>query len=228
MNRRTFFKNCSFMVAGAAAAKAMTVLPKSLIAAPHTNEYFSLNVLTNQPDKAVTKIEALIKQTAFPQKNISFTQYGLAGNHVSDLVFIRNNKLVDFRHANDKLSEELHEVARSLELPNKVKDPVLVKFYSRAATAQPQNIQVFHRNTLIEQLAIDADREAHTVKGSKGNVKLTIHNKVAQLVDASCRHKTCMKMGTINQAGQSIVCIPNELRIAVAGKRNLGVDDISY
>jgi hypothetical protein len=49
-----------------------------------------------------------------------------------------------------------------------------------------------------------------------------------KIVSASCKHKTCMKLGAISRPGQSLVCIPNRLRVVIEGGNDFGVDGITF
>lgn len=46
--------------------------------------------------------------------------------------------------------------------------------------------------------------------------------------DVICPDKLCQKTGTINKAGQSIVCLPNKVVIYYEGEQNSEVDNVAY
>ncbi len=56
---------------------------------------------------------------------------------------------------------------------------------------------------------------------------LVIENGEAYLSYADCPDHTCVRTGRIKYAGQSIVCLPNELTVSVRGNSDGGVDLIS-
>ncbi|RMD98916.1 MAG: hypothetical protein D6814_06560, partial [Calditrichaeota bacterium] len=102
------------------------------------------------------------------------------------------------------------------------------KFYTEAPDMQPRKIQIFSENTLVDQLPLDEDREEITIAGARGPVVLSVKHRRAKVVATSCRHKTCMKMGSIHASGQNLVCIPNRVRIAITGQNVQGIDGVVY
>ena len=228
MNRRRLIRNCSLVAGGLAAAKTMRLWPQPLFAAPAAMSQFSLNVLTSDPDRAVPVVESLITGSNLPAGRLRVTESTLAGCHIGDLVFIRNNRLVDFWQGADEFSLRLRELARSLGFPKTLTNPVLLEFRSGWKSSPAQTLNVFHKNIRIEQLALDVDQSAYKVMGSKGNVKFCVHDRTVKIIEAACRHQTCKQMGAIARPGQSLVCLPNELRLTIEGKNQQGLDGITY
>jgi hypothetical protein len=68
----------------------------------------------------------------------------------------------------------------------------------------------------------------HHFQGVRGNIELAVGNGSAEIVTATCKNQTCMKMGTLRRAGQSLVCIPAQISVSVAGANSFGVDGITF
>lgn len=45
-----------------------------------------------------------------------------------------------------------------------------------------------------------------------------VEDGTVRVENSDCRDKTCEKFGKISNAGESIICIPNRLRIRISGK----------
>lgn len=71
-------------------------------------------------------------------------------------------------------------------------------------------------------LSVDA---TYTLNG--GTNILVIEGGVAYLSYADCPDKTCVNTGKIKYVGQSIICLPNKITVAVIGDDDGGVDLIS-
>jgi hypothetical protein len=50
---------------------------------------------------------------------------------------------------------------------------------------------------------------------------LVIENGCAYMKDASCPDKTCVGVGRVKYAGQSIICLPNRVAVTVMGEGDL-------
>ena len=60
-----------------------------------------------------------------------------------------------------------------------------------------------------------------------GTNTLIIENGSAYLVDSQCPDHTCEKRGKVKYVGQSIICLPNKLSVAIKGNSENGVDLVS-
>ncbi|MBI5323675.1 MAG: NusG domain II-containing protein, partial [Ignavibacteriae bacterium] len=56
----------------------------------------------------------------------------------------------------------------------------------------------------------------------------SINNNSVFASHSSCKHKNCIHTGAISKAGQSIICIPNNIRIALDGNYLNNVDSITF
>jgi len=63
---------------------------------------------------------------------------------------------------------------------------------------------------------LDTDAEVRIGSGGKYNL-LIIKDGCAQITEASCPNKLCIKQGKIKYEGQSIVCLPNKVVVEIVG-----------
>ncbi len=220
MQRRTFLKS-ALLLSGAAMA-----WPRGVPGAPPAED-FSLDIVTARPEEALRHVSALLRVTA-PGQRIRYSETRLAGRMVGDLAYVRGPHLIDFRRRGDAFSQALTGIARALSLPREVDNPVLVRFYTQSETTEPRQAQVFVDDVLVEQLNLDEDHPCRRIHGVKGHVDLRIQDRSVQIVEASCRHRTCMQMGALRGPGQPLVCIPARVHIALTGTRPLGVDGVTF
>ena len=68
-------------------------------------------------------------------------------------------------------------------------------------------------------LAIDLSDEAasakYTLKGKIGLAIVEIKGKRIRMLEAPCPDKICIKQGWIHKAGDTIICIPNQIYIFI-------------
>ena len=227
MNRREFFKKGSLYLSGALIAGS-GILKNRAFAAPERNINFSLDVVTSQPGLAIRKIDELIKQSGLKNHRINFTEYQLPGSHIGDIAFVRSQQLINFYKLDDPFSLSLKETAKSLALPQSLENPVLLRFYSDMAGGIPQRVNIFRGNLLMHQLPIAENTRSFRAKSNHGHIDISVTDGKVKIISASCQHKTCMELGTINRPGQSLVCIPNRLRVDIEGSSDIGVDGITF
>ncbi len=225
MKRRKFLTNTSTLVLGS------LVLPNFLSANnfPLTqirNESFSLNLVTHKPTEAIELVDRLLKNSNLNLGQITFEEIQLVGNHVSDIAVVRNGKLIDFRKGKNILANELNKISKQLELPRKIENPKLIKFYNQSP--KPEFANVFSAGILVDRIALEEDSGSKVIQSSKGEIEFSIINGKAKITEATCKHKTCLKMGKINNAGESLVCIPNQITIALEGTKNGLTDSVTF
>lgn len=74
-----------------------------------------------------------------------------------------------------------------------------------------------------------SSNQTYTIDGVTGHNYLVIENNEAYLSDATCPDKLCVNMGKISKAGQSIICLPNEVVIRIVDDVNASeIDTIAY
>ncbi len=228
MDRRNFIKNCSLVLSGITVAKSIALQPKMLFGKDDSTKNIALNLITGNSEIAVEKVEALIKNSKLNLGTVKFAEYSIPGKHIGDIVLVRDNNLINFRAATDEFSRDLFKLAEELGLPEQVENPVLCKFYTEEKIQSPESVDIFHKNDLIHQLEVDDEKAAYDITGTKGYLTISIKNKNVRTIYSTCKHKTCIKMGSINKPGQNLVCIPNQIRVSISGDNEFGIDSLSF
>ena len=87
-----------------------------------------------------------------------------------------------------------------------------------AGREQGQEVVVQVSGKEVARFPLKEDR-TYTIKGKDGgsNYMLIKDGKV-RVDDASCPDLLCKKQGAISQVGQSIICLPNQVVIAIQGE----------
>lgn len=228
MDRRKFLKQVTLMTSGMTLAAGAGIIPNRLFAKSLSRGNLSLDIITNEPDEAILKVEGLLHDANLPMKNFKFREYPLPGTQVGDIVLIQDNMLIDFRNSYDQFSKSVFELSQQLELPKKLQNPFLLNFSTGETNLDSESVNIYQKGILTKQLKIADDIEYLKIEGSKGPVVFSIKQKQVKIETAACKHKTCMKMGSISKPGQNLVCIPNELRISIAGENEFGIDGLSF
>ncbi len=227
MNRREFLIKSSLLISGSLVAGS-GIFNKKAYADTVTDTVFSIDVVTGQPGLAIQKMDQLIKSSSLKSRRIDFVQYQLTGNHVGDIVYVNSGQLIDFYDQDDSFSNKLRATAKSLSLPQPVENPTLLRFFSGAGSGTARTVNIFNGNILIDQLSIKENRSAYRAAGATGHIDVAVKDGSVKIVSATCKHKTCMDLGAINKPGQSLVCIPNRLRVVIEGQGNNGLDGITF
>ncbi|MFQ5627287.1 MAG: NusG domain II-containing protein [bacterium] len=228
MKRRNFIKSAALFAAGLPIVRSRPLFSKNLFVPSAKATRFNLSLLTDDASVAIREIEMLLKDLHLSNQKVRFAEHRLVGNHVGDIVMIEGGKLVNFRQDDSALSRYLREISHRLSLPKKLADPVLLAFYSDRNVASPSKVSIFRDNYLIERIELQNDLDAYTIDGTKGSVTLAVNHGAARIIHASCKHKTCMKLGSICQPGQHLLCIPNRIRISIEGKNENEIDGIVF
>jgi hypothetical protein len=234
MKRRDFLKYSSLVVPAAAAMGTIGTFTNKILAADKShlfsgkNGVFSLSVITDQPSRSIHLIEQAIRNSGFGNNDLEFSEYRLEGRHIGDIAYVNSNKLIDYHKGTDEFSDLLKESANSLSLPKSLDNPVLLRFASQQALTLPGFVNIFRGDTIIKQMPLDKDIDHYRVEGLKGHVDLSIKNKSVKIISSTCRHKTCMTMAPISKPGDNLICIPNQINVAIAGKNLHGIDSITF
>jgi hypothetical protein len=228
MKRRDFIKYSTLILPATAAMGMIDPMTKKVFAAQKSRSSFSLSVITDQPSRTIHTIEQAIKNSEYGKNTLQFSEYLLNGRHIGDIAYIKTQTLVDYRKGVDDFSLLLGESASSLSLPKILDNPVLLRFSSEQNWSEPGSVNIFRGDTLINKLSLEENLDNYTVEGLKGQVNIRIKNKSVKIVSASCKHKTCMNMQAISKPGENLVCIPNQINVAISGKNSWGVDSITF
>lgn len=66
------------------------------------------------------------------------------------------------------------------------------------------------------------------IPGPFGVTTIEIEDESISVTDSPCPDKICIHQGKINQPGQWIACLPNEILITITGKTEEFTDEISF
>lgn len=228
MNRRNFLQQSALLMAGIAVSGFGNLTPQPLLAANAGAGDLSLDIITADPDGALREIGQLIKDAALPQRVVQYRECRLPGVHTGDIALIRNGALINFREAGDDFSRQLREISRELSLPRAVENPFLLRFYREDGPVLPGRVSITRGDELAAQLTIAQDLEPRRIESARGFVEIEIRDRAVRITAASCKHKTCMKLGAIGRPGERLVCIPNRIAVTIEGRQMHGVDGITY
>lgn len=76
---------------------------------------------------------------------------------------------------------------------------------------------------VLLELPLNEDRSLVLGEGEHTNT-LVIEGGKAQVIEASCPDRICVRQGAVQYAGESIVCLPHRLVITVQGGAANGID----
>ncbi|MEO8512455.1 MAG: NusG domain II-containing protein [Ignavibacteria bacterium] len=211
MNRRNFFRVSSL----AAAAVTLGNFSKtgSLFASSKGSSSFSLELITDNSSKAIKLAEEFLSDINTGMGAIKFSEYSLDNTERGDIVFFSEGELLNYKNTTSETSASLKEIAKELELPKIISNPVRLRFSSDNTGSAAKNFLVFHKQKMIHKISTDENNLNLTINGSKSELTLNINSGKARVVKAGCTHKNCVNSGSISLSNESIVCIPNEIHI---------------
>ncbi len=214
MKRREFLKKSTLVISSATFAAASGISINNLFAKNgNIHRNFSFEIITDKPSEALRISQEFFRRNSFDEGIIKYSEYKLNGEMTGDIVFVNNGKLINYKTGNDDLTKDIRNIAQSLSLPDKLYDPVRLRFSLSESRSRAKKFLVFHKNILIKTLESGTGNSDLIINGSKGNLILRLKNTEAEVINSSCKHKTCVNSGSIGYAGESIVCIPNEILI---------------
>lgn len=86
-------------------------------------------------------------------------------------------------------------------------------------------LEIYISNTFYQEIKFDKSTDiAFTVTSDLGWNKIEIKAGKVRILDSDCIGKDCIKMGFIENNGESIVCLPHRLVVKIAGD---GIDATS-
>ena len=71
-------------------------------------------------------------------------------------------------------------------------------------------VEIYYDNTIIADYPLDKDRVIE-IHGKTGPMKIQIKNRGVSVLSSSCHHQICVQTGSIQNAYNQIVCIPNHI-----------------
>ena len=72
--------------------------------------------------------------------------------------------------------------------------------------------------TLNQEQELDLQDRELRLRGPRGETVVRVQNRRAMVVNAVCANKLCQRMGPVASPGQSLVCIPNRVRVQMTGQ----------
>ena len=80
------------------------------------------------------------------------------------------------------------------------------------------SVKITHEGKTVAQLPLDKDN-VYRFEDTDGQFnQIVINNGFVSIDEASCPDKRCVKHQKIQKAGESIICIPNEIVVAIDGE----------
>lgn len=224
MNRREFLNKGALLFSASLFGSRLLAAEKTNV----TQTEYVFNIITDRADLAIKKFDQFLRHNPALGRNWRFEECLLPGHHLTDLVMTENRSLVKFRENNGRIAAQLQDFSKALGLLRKAENPALLKFSAANGTERPETVQVFRNNLLLQEVDVRNDHRGITVPGVKGEIIFSVNKQTVRIEKAACTHKTCMQMGSITQAGQSLVCVPNQVNITIKGARPHGVDGITF
>lgn len=224
MNRRNFLKSTALM---AAMMSVKPVFAADLFSKTRRDisGVFSLDIITENPDKAVFAAERFIKK--FFDGKISYNENVMKGRFTSDIVMVKNGALINYKSENSDLAERLRVLASEAGAGNVPENPWLISF-SAGGDQKPGKIKIHSGDQIVK--VIDISKHDYTeleIEGRLGISRFHLSDGAIRMTGAPCGHKTCMQAGAVSATGGSIVCIPNMVRAIIEGNGKSPVDAVT-
>lgn len=87
-------------------------------------------------------------------------------------------------------------------------------------------VQITVDGKIYNELPLDEDNDI-TIEGKGGTNKLSIHNGYADMTDADCPDKLCVKQKKIHYNGESLICLPHKVVVTVISDKESQLDGIA-
>lgn len=207
MDRREFFKLGFLRVKDHARKSAPDVIRKEI-----TPVVLDVTVLTDQVARAEELADELLPEH-FGERFLRLKQSRLSGMYPGGVLLFEQNRLRDYHDGASMFYSALRELEDGLSLGELQTDPVLLR-YINIVPAFSRSADVFHRNRLVQAIALHEDG-TYEIAGSVGRMVVAVAGQRLKVVSSSCRHQTCVGHPAIITPGQRITCMPNEISIAI-------------
>lgn len=86
-------------------------------------------------------------------------------------------------------------------------------------------VEVYYKGELYDQVSLLANEEI-VIQTELGRNVILINEGKAEMIEADCPDKICLRTGEIHQVGRNIVCLPNKVHVEIAGNSEDEVDAI--
>lgn len=87
-------------------------------------------------------------------------------------------------------------------------------------------VQITVNGKVYKELPLDKDTDI-TIKGKGGTNILSIRNGYADMTDADCPDKLCVKQKKIHYSGESLVCLPHKVVVTVISDKKSNLDGVA-
>lgn len=100
---------------------------------------------------------------------------------------------------------------------------ILIVSLPRAPRAVAAHAEVLLSGHLVASLDLGRDG-VHEVEGPIGRTRIEVRGGRVHVLSAPCPAQVCRHNGWISEAGELLVCLPNELVVRVPGRAGAGPD----
>ena len=97
-------------------------------------------------------------------------------------------------------------------------------FFVGSYSGRPDEIVISVKNKVYKTASFDPEKK-QVIKINDTNV-VVINNGEIYMKSATCKDQRCVEHDSISMAGQSIICLPNEVVVEI--KENIDVEDAAW
>lgn len=96
------------------------------------------------------------------------------------------------------------------------------------APSVPTRAVVRQNGTVLCTLPLEADAEKEILSpDGSGFNRVRVQSGTVCIADADCPDRTCVRMGAISRAGETLVCLPHRLTITLEGAAGSALDAVT-
>lgn len=90
--------------------------------------------------------------------------------------------------------------------------------------------EIYVEGVLYKKIQLTENMEEMTIPIETKLGRNVIHISAGKInmADADCHDKVCVRSGTIDKVGQTIVCLPHKVVVEIKGEGKSETDDIAY
>lgn len=99
-------------------------------------------------------------------------------------------------------------------------------FKSLWRTEQATKVQIKYGAQVVGTYSLNQSRDIH-LHGAIGETRIMISQGKVRFFSAPCTNQYCVHQGWLHHAGQSAICLPNQISIALLGKQK-PFDTLNY
>jgi len=90
-------------------------------------------------------------------------------------------------------------------------------FLVRSKVEPGENIEIFISSELKGVYSLNENRTIELTENT-GKIFIRIEDRMVWILETSCPHKICQRMGKKKKAQDMVICVPNEMVIRITGK----------